>query len=222
MIAILFGVSATVEVYKRVKAKRHTTVAIHPPKLCHVTIKRTELVEKIHTLVSQLQKQGRGVPILHLIGEAGVGKSELAYQYIMHFANNCTKWFGLRSQTPVILYLDGSSLETLESSLKEAAFGLGVEDTDVLSITPNSSVLDRLSALSVATRSKLEERNLPWLILVDGFQHGTVDGFKAVFLNEKRESDAVSWRDLNGVVVTVARSLEDSLPQDNVLLIPKQ
>ena len=223
MIAILFGVSATVELYKRIKAKRKTPVAVHPPKVAHATIKRTELLEKIHSLVNQLKKQSNGVPILHLIGEAGVGKSELAYQYIMHFANNCTKWFGLRHQSPVILYLDGNSLEGFESSLKEAALGLGVEDKDVhTTCTINSSVLDRLMSLSTAIRSKLKERNLPWLILVDGFQHEALSGYKAVFLEQTRDSETVSWSGLDGVVVTVARSLEEGLSQEHVLHIPNQ
>ncbi len=222
IIAILFGVSAAVELYKRIKAKRHTTVNIKPPKVCHVTIQRTELLETIHTLVNQLRKQSNGTPILHLIGEAGVGKSELAYQYIIHFASNCTKWFGLRPLTPVILYLDGSSVDMLESSLKEAALGLGVQDQDILASAPNSSVLDRLGALSLATRSKLKERNVPWLIIVDSFQQQTLSGYRAVFLDETRDSEAVLWSGLDGAVVTVSRGLDDSLPQDHVLHIPSQ
>ena len=212
--------------YRRMKAKRSPSVGIYPPKVGHHTIQRTELLNKIDSLVNKLRKQESS--ILYLTGDAGVGKSELAHQYAVHFANNCTKWFGLRAQTPVILYINGTGLETLESTLREAAFAMGVQDRDLSLDSTDSPVMKRLAILSVALRSKLKEKKLPWLIIVDSLQSETVPGYKAVFLDEPKETrdsvetESVSWRDLDGVVVTVARRLDENLPQNDVLHIPNQ
>ena len=227
MIAILLGLSVAVEMFKRFKAKKSPAVAIYPPRVGHSTVRRSELINRIDNLVVQIKRRKPDHPLLFLTGEAGTGKSELAHQYALYFASTCTKWFGLRPQTPVILYINAMNLETLESSLKESALGMGVQDKDLSSSA--DSTLERLTTLSGALRSKLHEKNLPWLIMVDNLSEESIPGFETVFVSDSKPSQSkeeadehVSWRDLDGVTLAVTRGIEKTLPQDYVLPIPNQ
>ena len=227
MVAILLGLSVAMELWKRYKAKKSPAVAIYPPKVGHLTVRRGELINQIYNLVVQIKRQKPDHPLLFLTGEPGTGKSALAHQYAVYFASTCTKWFGLRPQTPVILYINATSMETLESSLKESALGIGVQDKD-LSVSADST-LERLTTLSGALRSKLHEKKLPWLIVVDNVSQESIPGFETVFLSDGKPSqpkeeagECVSWRDLDGVTLAVARKMEKPLPQEYVLPIPNQ
>lgn len=235
--AIVLGLSITVELFKRFKKKKSPAVAIYPPKVGHFAIQRNDLLDEIERKIKRIKKRKTDCPVLYLTGDPGIGKSELVYQYVTRFINRSSKWFGLRSVRPIVLFVNGSSSDLLESSLKEAAFGLGVKDSDLEMTSSSSSSLGMITALSAAIRSKLLESNLPWLIVVDNLGNESIPGYRAAFLDyvdSKRGSQParqenpevkgqVSWGSLDGAVIVVTRDDEwKSLSKDNVISVPSR
>ena len=234
--AIVLGLSITVELFKRFKKKKSPTVAIYPPKAGHFTIKRNGLLDEIDGTIKLIRKQKTDFPVLYLTGDPGTGKSELVYQYVTRFINRSSKWFGLRSVCPVVLFVNGSSLDLLESSLKEAAWCLGVKDSDLTMTSSSPSSLGMITTLSSAIRSKLLEVNLPWLMVVDNLSSESIPGYRAAFLDcvdsktvsqpAKKDMPEVKgqvpWGDLDGAVIVVTRDDEwKSLSEDHVITVPK-
>lgn len=230
--AIVLGLSITVELFKRFKKKKSPAVALYPPKVGHFTVKRQDLLKKIDRIVDLVTKQkGPDCPVLNIKGEPGSGKSELVHQYVLQFINTrSSKWFGLHSVHPVVLYVNGSSADLFESSLKEAAFSLGIKDSDLEVATSVSMV----RGLSAAIRSKLFEGNCPWLIVVDNLTkeahrcytdafHSRTDsnvGLQTGMKDGSKVNSQVYWAGLDGAIIVVTRDEFDDLPKEHVLSVP--
>lgn len=196
--AVIFGLSFVYESYNKMKKKKLPEVVLLPPRVGHYTAERTTEMAAIEQKLRALRK--RGSVILFIIAPSGAGKTELASQYASHFVEKNSSWLRFRSLKPTILFLDGSTADLFERTLKEAAFSLGLKKDDF--IAPQESQEDphaQLLAVSKALQTKLASNRIPWLVVVDNLRNETLPTFMATF-----EGDA-EWEWGNGTVVVTSQ-----------------
>ena len=198
----VLGASMAVESYAKHKKKQQPQILSLPPQVGHATLPRPAEVDTLWKRVRRLRKRGLGV--LYVVGPSGAGKTELVCQYGKHFIEqtlNITHRF--RISKPPVLYLNGSSCEQLQTSLREAALSLGVQEG---SLQPQGREGEELLSLARAVQQKLAANKVPWLIVVDHLTPMTQPAFATLF-----HAGAVKWNwSMGHVVVTT----QDAAPEE--------
>ena len=204
--AIVLSLSVAVELGKKYKKKKPVSIVGSMPAVGHYTVQRSSEVTTITNKLKSLHN-GRGVPLVFVTGPSGIGKTELVSQYVKVYTESCTKWLGLKSVQPVVLFINGRNKTTFDLSLRDAAISLGLKEGDFDSEQP---LLSRV-------HSRLVERNLPWLIVVDGLDDSLVADLTSVVATLPQSSD---WNSSTGGVVVTTTSTQ--VPQENVLSVKER
>ena len=159
---IVLGGTLAFELYNKFKKKKTCSICLLPPTFSHHSIKRTALLGQLEDKLHEVRAKNNGRSVLYVTGPTGCGKTQLLYQYCNQFiASHQFKWFGLKRVSPVVLYLDGTSPDTLTLSLTEAAKEMGVGG--VLPPEDNFSTI----------MSNLALKQVPWLLVVDNLTEKT-------------------------------------------------
>lgn len=197
----VLGASMAVESYTKHKKKQQPQILSLPPQVGHATLPRLAEVGTLWKRVRSLRRNGQGV--LYVVGPPGTGKTELVCQYSKHFIEqtlNITHRF--RISKPPVLYLNGSSCEQLQISLREAALSLDVQES---SLQPQGGEGEGLLSLARAVQQKLAANKVPWLIVVDHLTPVTRPVFVTLF-----HAGTVKWNwSMGHVVVTT----QDAAPE---------
>lgn len=200
---IVLGLSLAVEFYNKVKKKRAPEVIVHLPRVGHYTVDRPGEVAEIERCLSSLRSRAT-VPVVIITATSGAGKSELVAQFAKKFVETSTKWFGLKSVTPTVLFLNGTNEQTFELSLREAALAIGLKDGDFKA--PKDSTQTELTSIATALHSKLSENKVPWLLVVDNLTEQVHPSFSSTFA--ALPCDTSGWSQTTGsIVVTTNRPL---------------
>lgn len=202
--AIVLGLSVTVELVKKYKTKKPPIIVGSLPTVGHYTVQRSSEVLEISSKLKSLHNHGGGVPLMFITGPSGVGKTQLVHQYVRMYTVSCTKWFGLKSVQPIVLFINGRNKKTFDLTLKDAALSLGLKEEEF--------ERERYLLLS-QVHSKLVQRKLPWLIVVDGLDEGLVSGLVSAVSSLPRSSD---WNSPSGGVVVTTTTTQE-VPQENIL-----
>lgn len=213
--AIVLGLSVAVELYNRFKKKKIPVVIVYPPKVGHYTVERTNEVVEIGRKLRAF-RHSVNCPILYVTGAAGTGKTELVCQFVDYFTETSSKWFGLRSVKPTVLYFNGRNEQVLKISVREAALSLGLKDSD-LTLSDSVSSGDVLHDTLSAIHKKFEANKLPWLIVVDDLDRSIIptlhSALSSIFIQQ--------WRGPRGSVVVTTRS-SDAVPKDCEMTIDQR
>ena len=216
--ALVLCFSVGFDLYTKLKKRKIPEVIVYPPRVGHYTVERSADIAVIEQKLQALRKQR--CAILYIEGVSGAGKTELAYQYAEYIVRSSSKWLGLRSVKPTVLYVNGGTEESLEDSLREAAFSLGLKEGDFTTTNEEQEQksltwCSRLTTLAVALRSKLASNKLPWLIVVDNLKEEALPGFVASFV-----SDSEGWDWGRGsVIVTTRDATPPNCPSEHRMLI---
>ena len=206
--AIVLCLSVGIDFYNRAKKRRIPEVMVYPPRVGHYTVKRSTEISAIEQRLRTLKR--RGCSILYIEGMSGAGKTELAYQFVQHFVSKSSKWLGLRSVKPTVLYMNGTSEGLLEVSMREAAFSLGLKEHDFNPADQSDpTVCTRVATLASALHSKLTSNKLPWLIVVDNLSGETLPSFVAAFVSNQWD-----WGQ-GSMVVTTRDTPPSNCPPEN-------
>lgn len=210
--AIVLGLSVALELVKKYKKKKPPSIVGSLPTVGHYTIQRSSEITDLSSKLRSLDNH-RGIPLVFVTGPSGVGKTVVVSQYIKVYTASCTKWFGLKSVQPIVLFINGRNQSTFDLSLKDAAVSLGLKETDL--------EREEQSALFSLVHSRLVERKLPWLIVVDGLDHSLVSDFTSVMSNLPNSSASSDWSSpARGVVVTTTSTPD--VPQENILPVKER
>ena len=213
---IVLCLSLGIDFYSRAKKRRIPEVMVYPPRVGHYTVKRSAEIGAIEQRLRTLKK--RGCSILYIEGVSGAGKTELAYQFVKHFVTKSSKWLGLRSVKPTVLYMNGTSEGLLEVSMREAMFSLGLKEQDFNPANQSdSTVRTRLAALASALHSKLTSNKLPWLIVLDNLKEETLPGFVAAFVS----SNQWDWGQGSMIVTTRDTPPSNCPPESRMHIEPR-
>ena len=136
--------------------KEHPITAFSP-EVCHPAVDRPQEMKKIDEV---LEKQSKWVKVLYLVGEPGVGKSQLARKYGVNYAER------ISTSTKTVLTLDMSDFQANYCKLA-MKLGLG------------HSVIDSQSLNTVVEEMKkiLSTRN-HWLLIIDNYNSTDYEGFE--------------------------------------------
>lgn len=205
--AIVLGLSIAVEVGKKFKRKKPLNVVGSLPAVGHYTVQRSSQVADITKKLKSLRKEKR-FPLVYVTGPPGIGKSEVVRQYVKVFTQSCSKWLGLKSVQPVVLFINGKDKMMFDLSLGEVAASLGLQDGGSES---DESLLSQV-------HSKLIESKLPWLIVVDGLDDSLLSDFaSSVAALPQHVAD---WKSPTGAIVATATSSQ--VPQENQLSLQER
>lgn len=217
--AIVLGLSVAIELVKKYKKKKPPSIVGSLPTVGHYTIHRSSEVGSISGKLKSLDGSNhRGVPLIFVTGPSGVGKTEIVSQYVKLYMASCTKWFGLKSVQPIVLFINGRNKLTFDLSLRDAAVSLGL----------NEAEFDRedQSSLPILSRihSKLVKKKLPWLIVVDGLDEETlVSDLSSVVGSLPSSSASSDWSSpTGGVVITTTAAVAPQVPQENILAVKER
>lgn len=210
---IVLGLSIAIELVKKYKKKKPPSIVGSLPTVGHYTIQRSSEVGDISRRLKSLDNNHRGVPLVFVTGPSGVGKTEVVSQYIKLYTASCTKWFGLKSVQPIVLFINGRNKSTFDLTLRDAAVSLGLNEAD----------FDRAQQLPLLSQihSRLVERKLPWLIVVDGLDDNLVSDFMSVVGDLPRPSSSPDWSSPTGGVVVTTTSTPQ-VPQENILTMKER
>ena len=212
---VVLGLSLSFEFYTKHKKKKLPDVVLLPPRVGHYTAERTAEIAAVDANLRTLKKHGKS-GILYIVGPSGAGKSELAYQYSQYFTENSTNLLR-RSQKPVVLYVNGTTEDMLETTLREAALVLGIKESEYATPEGHDTNQARLVAISRAFRSKLRTIKSPWLMIVDNLRGEVIPRFTSVFSSAAAPLDEEwDWRK-GSVVVTTREHLPSSVPKESIL-----
>ncbi len=217
---MVLSVSLAFEFYKKVKKNKAPEVILMPPRVGHFTVQRTNHIAAIGKKIAALRKHASGTAIVYLVGPSGIGKSEVAFQYAEEFASDDESGL-LKTQRPVVLFLNGATPGLFETTLREAAMSVGVKDDAFASGKEPSG--QRLSATAEALRSKLRVSKQSWLIVVDNLRSDVLPGFRAIFTSgskARRLPDTGTEWDWNRgavLVTTQGPCSQQSFPEASTL-----
>ena len=209
--AIVLGLSVAVELVKKYKKRKVPSIVGSLPTVGHYTIQRSHEVTDISSRLKSLDNH-RSVPLVFVTGPSGIGKTELVSQYIKVYTASCTKWFGLKSMQPIVLFVNGGNKSTFDLSLRDAAVSLGLKEADL--------EMEEQSSLLSLVHSRLEERKLPWLIVVDGLDDSLVSDLMSVVANLPHSSSSDWSSPTGGVVITTTSTPQ--VPQENILAVKER
>lgn len=201
--AIVLGLSIAVELGKKYKRKKPLSIVGSLPAVGHYMVQRSSEVNEIIDKLKSLKNQG-GSPLIYVTGSSGLGKTELVTQYIKVFTETCTKWFGLKTVQPVVLFVNGKNKTTFDTSLREVAVSLGVREGD----------FESERTLFSQIHAKLSEGKLPWLIVVDALDDNLISEFQSVVSCLSQPSDRTC-----AVIVTTTST---QVPQENQLVMKER
>ena len=221
--AIVLGLSVAIELVKKYKKKKPPSIVGSLPTVGHYTIQRSSEVGSISGKLKSLDGSNhRGVPLVFVTGPSGVGKTEVVSQYVKLYTASCTKWFGLKSVQPIVLFINGRNKSTLDLSLRDAAVSLGLNEAEF--DREEQRQQSPLSVLSLI-HSKLVEKNLPWLIVVDGLdKESLVSDLSSVVGSLPCPSSSTSsdWSSPTGGVVITTVAAAPQVPQENILAVKER
>ena len=200
--AIVLGLSVAVEMGKKYKRKRPPNIHGSLPTVGHFTVQRSSEVARIADKVKSVCRSG-GFPFVCVTGPPGVGKSELASQYVKAFTESCYKWFGLKPVKPVVLFINGRTRTTFDLSLKEAGLSLGLRDGD----------FDMEQSVLSLVHTRLVESKLPWLVVMDGLEDDLTTELMKDLASLPRSHDQSAT---GAVVITTTSS---HVPEENRVAI---
>ena len=210
--AVILTLSIGFEYFTKMKKKKLPAVVSLPPAVGHFVVER---VSELETLKKALNAgRRRGGAIVYITGPSGSGKSVLAYQYAKQFSEKSSGGF-TRSLKLTLLYLNGSTEDQLESTLRQAALNVGLKESDLDTSSDGGSDLNRLSAISRALWSKLTSNKVPWLIVVDDLHSEVYPTFAAAFTSTEEERD---WT-RGGVIVTTQGPLPDDVREETKMYL---
>ena len=132
-------------------------ITVFSPEMCHPTVDRPQEMKKIDKV---LEKQSKSVNVLYLVGEPGVGKSQLARKYGVNYAER------ISTSSKTVLTLDMSDFR---ANYRKLAIKLGL----------SHSVINSQSLSTVAEEMKkiLSTRNY-WMLIVDNYNSTDYEGFE--------------------------------------------
>ena len=132
-------------------------LTVFSPEVCHPMVDRPQEMKKIDKV---LEKQSKSVKIVYLVGEPGVGKSQLARKYGVNYAER------ISTSSKTVLTLDMSDFR---ANYRKLAIKLGL----------NHSVINNQSLSTVAEEMKkiLSTRNY-WMLIVDNYNTTDYEGFE--------------------------------------------
>ena len=198
------------EYFTKMKKKKLPAVVSFPPSVGHFVVERKSDLEALKKKLNAARRQGSAV--VYVTGPSGSGKSMLAYQYAKQFSEESSGGFR-RSLKLTLLYLNGSTGDQLESTLRQAALNAGLKESDIRGGENESQA--RLSAISRALWSKLTANKVPWLIVVDDLHSEVYPAFAAAFTSTDEERD---WG-RGGVVVTTRGPLPDDVREETKMYL---
>ena len=222
--AIVLGLSVAIELVKKYKKKKPPSIVGSLPTVGHYTIQRSSEVGSISGKLKSLDGSNhRGVPLIFVTGPSGVGKTEIVSQYVKLYTASCTKWFGLKSVQPIVLFINGRNKLTFDLSLRDAAVSLGLNEAEF-----DREDQRQQSSLPILSQihSKLVEKKLPWLIVVDGLdEESLVSDLSSVVGGLPCPSSSASsdWSSpTGGVVITTTAAAAPQVPQENILAVKER
>ena len=222
--AIVLGLSVAIELVKKYKKKKPPSIVGSLPTVGHYSIQRSSEVGSISGKLKLLDGSNhRGVPLIFVTGPSGVGKTEIVSQYVKLYTALCTKWFGLKSVQPIVLFINGRNKLTFDLSLRDAAVSLGLNEAEF----DREDQLQQ-SSLPILSQihSKLVEKKLPWLIVVDGLdEESLVSDLSSVVGSLPCPSSSASsdWSSpTGGVVITTTAAAAPQVPQENILAVKER
>lgn len=211
---ILCGVVLTLSVgfeyFAKMKKKKLPAVVSFPPTVDHFVVERKSDLEALEKKLNAARR--RGSVVVYVTGPSGSGKSVLAYQFAKQFSEKSSGGF-TRSLKLTLLYLNGSTGEQLESTLRQAALNVGLKESDLRGGENDSHA--RLSAISRALWSKLTAIKVPWLVVVDDLHSELYPAFDAILTSPGEERD---WG-RGGVIVTTQGPLPDDVPEETKMCL---
>ena len=221
--AIVLGLSVAIELVKKYKKKKPPSIVGSLPTVGHCTIQRSSEVDSISSKIKALDRGNhRGVPLVFVTGPSGVGKTELVSQYVTLYTASCTKWFGLKSVQPVVLFINGRNKSTFELTLRDAAISLGLNEAQ---FDKEQQQSPPLLPLFSQIHSRLVERKLPWLIVVDGLDNEHLVSDLTSIVGNLPHPSSSTWSDWSsptgGVVITTAASTPQ-VPRENILAVKER
>ena len=143
---------------KRVKPQ----ITLLPPSTTHPVVRRTS---QLDSMISWLPSfYSTGPTVATVTGPPGCGKTELVYQFAQLFLDLCTPVLMTKpSKRPIVLYIDGSSDESLERSVSFCAHSLGIKIEEFNHDNGMEKIL-----------MKLADQKAKWLLLIDNVSSDTV------------------------------------------------
>lgn len=222
--AIVLGLSIAVELVKKYKKKKPPSIVGSLPTVGHYTIQRSSQLGSISSKLKSLDgNKHRGVPLVFLTGPSGVGKTELVSQYVKLYTASCTKWFGLKSVQPIVLFINGRNKTTFDLSLRDAAVSLGLNETEFDGgQQQHSSPLPILSRIHL----RLVERKVPWLMVVDGLDDKSlISDLTSVvgsLPHPSSSSSSFDWSSPTGGVVVTTATSTPQVPRENMLAVKER
>ena len=132
-------------------------ITVFSPEVCHPMVDRPQEMKKIDEV---LEKQSKSVNVLYLVGEPGVGKSQLARKYGVNYAER------ISTSSKTVLTLDMSDFR---ANYYKLAIKLGL----------SHSVINSKSLSTVAEEMKkiLSTRNY-WMLIIDNYNSTDYEGFE--------------------------------------------
>lgn len=167
--ALIVGGTLIMELYKKLKRQKVSTMAILPPGFAHHSVKRQSLLVSICDQLKMLKSKSKLPAVLYITGPPGCGKTELVRQFCMDSHMQSTKkWFKLKPDLPAVISLNATSPKLLQLSIEEIAYNLGL---------PEESNLERTLS---SVFNKLSSSQLPWLLVIDNLTEDTTSLFRTL------------------------------------------
>ena len=132
-------------------------ITVFSPEMCHPTVDRPQEMKKIDKV---LEKQSKSVKVLYLVGEPGVGKSQLARKYGVNYAER------ISTSSKTVLTLDMSDFRANYCKL---AMKLGLSHSVINS--------QSLSTVAEEMKKSLSTRNY-WMLIIDNYNSTDYEGFE--------------------------------------------
>ena len=219
--AIVLGLSVAIELVKKYKKKKPPSIVGSLPTVGHYTIHRSSEIGSISGKLKSLDGSNhRGVPLIFITGPSGVGKTEIVSQYVKLYTASCTKWFGLKSVQPIVLFINGRNKLTFDLSLRDAAVSLGLNEAEF-----DREDQRQQSSLPILSQihSKLVEKKLPWLIVVDGLdEESLISDLSLVVGSLPCPSASSEWSSPTGGVVITTAAAALQVPRENILAVKER
>lgn len=127
------------------------------PEVCHPTVDRPPEMKKIE---AALKQQSKSVKVLYLVGEPGVGKSQLARKYGVSYADSYS------TSTKTVLTLD---MNDFRANYRKLAVKLNLSHSG----TDSQS----LGTIAEEMKKMLSQRN-HWLLIIDNYNSTDYEGFE--------------------------------------------